>query len=103
MTQLIIPPRPALLDTPHQDMLIGGQRVPALSGQRFETRNPATGDLLATVAQGGAEDVDRAVQAARRALEDGPWSRMSARQRGQFPPGFQRCWKSHERGGTRSR
>ncbi|WP_088189850.1 aldehyde dehydrogenase family protein [Sphingobium sp. Z007] len=75
MTQLIIPPRPALLDTPHQDMLIGGQRVPALSGQRFETRNPATGDLLATVAQGGAEDVDRAVKSARAAFE-GPWRRM---------------------------
>lgn len=75
MTQLIIPPRPALLDTPHQDMLIGGQRVPALSGQRFETRNPATGDLLATVAQGGAEDVDRAVKSARTTFE-GPWRRM---------------------------
>ncbi|EXS72059.1 aldehyde dehydrogenase family protein [Sphingobium sp. Ant17] len=75
MTQLIIPPRPALLDTPHQDMLIGGQRVPALSGQRFETRNPAAGDLLATVAQGGAEDVDRAVKSARAAFE-GPWRRM---------------------------
>ncbi|MEQ6335358.1 aldehyde dehydrogenase family protein [Sphingobium sp. MK2] len=75
MTQLIIPPRPALLDAPHQDMLIGGQRVPALSGQRFETRNPATGDLLATVAQGSAEDVDRAVKSARTAFE-GPWRRM---------------------------
>ncbi|WP_188062391.1 aldehyde dehydrogenase family protein [Sphingobium sp. KCTC 72723] len=75
MTQLIIPPRPALLDAPHQDMLIGGQRVPALSGKRFETRNPATGDLLTTVAQGGAEDVDRAVKSARAAFE-GPWRRM---------------------------
>ena len=75
MTQLIIPPRPALLDAPHQDMLIGGQRVPALSGKRFETRNPATGDLLTTVAQGGAEDVDRAVKSARSAFE-GPWRRM---------------------------
>ncbi|MFP5434328.1 MAG: aldehyde dehydrogenase family protein [Alphaproteobacteria bacterium] len=54
---------------------MGGQRVPALSGQRFETRNPATGDLLATVAQGGAEDVDRAVKSARAAFE-GPWRRM---------------------------
>ncbi|WP_088190013.1 aldehyde dehydrogenase family protein [Sphingobium sp. Z007] len=75
MTQLTIPPRPALLDTPEQDMLIGGQRVPALSGKRFETRNPATGALLATVAQGGAEDVDRAVKSARAAFE-GPWRRM---------------------------
>ncbi|ETI63673.1 betaine-aldehyde dehydrogenase [Sphingobium sp. C100] len=75
MTMMTIPPRPALLDRPHQDMLIGGQRVPALSGKRFETRNPATGELLATVAQGGAEDVDRAVKTARAALE-GPWRAM---------------------------
>ncbi|AHE56147.1 aldehyde dehydrogenase family protein [Sphingomonas sanxanigenens] len=75
MTMMTIPPRPALLDTPEQDMLIGGRRVPALSGKRFETRNPATGALLATVAEGGAEDVDRAVKAARAAFE-GPWRRM---------------------------
>ncbi|MGE4430345.1 MAG: aldehyde dehydrogenase [Sphingobium sp.] len=75
-----IAPRPALLDTPEQDMLIGGQRVPALSGKRFETRNPATGELLAQVAQGGAEDVDRAVKAARAAFE-GPWRRMKPAER----------------------
>lgn len=71
---------PAMLDRMEQDMLIGGARVPALSGQRFETRNPATGDLLARVAQGGAEDVDRAVMAARAAFE-GPWRRMKPAER----------------------
>jgi aldehyde dehydrogenase (NAD+) len=80
MNMMTIPPRPALLDTPAQDMLIGGQRVPALSGKRFETRNPATGDLLAMVAHGGAEDVDRAVKAARAALA-GPWGRMKGAER----------------------
>lgn len=80
MNMMTIPPRPALLDTPAQDMLIGGQRVPALSGKRFETRNPATGDLLAMVAHGGAEDVDRAVKAARAALV-GPWGRMKGAER----------------------
>ncbi|CAN5347139.1 aldehyde dehydrogenase family protein [soil metagenome] len=67
--------RPPFLDRMDQDMLIGGHRVPALSGQRFETRNPATGELLAHVAAAAAEDVDRAVKAARAAFE-GPWSRM---------------------------
>ncbi len=67
--------RPAFLDTPDQDMLIGGRRVAALSGQRFETRNPATGALLAQVAQGGAADVDRAVKEAR-AVFEGPWRKM---------------------------
>lgn len=73
-------PRPALLDTPEQDMLIGGRRVPAISGQRFETRNPATGELLAMVAQADAEDVDHAVKAARAALE-GPWRHMKPAER----------------------
>lgn len=72
--------RPSLLDAPEQDMLIGGRRVAAASGKRFETRNPATGELLAMVAQGDAEDVDRAVKAARAALE-GPWRRMKAAER----------------------
>lgn len=67
--------RPALLDTLDQDMLIGGRRVPAQSGLRFETRNPATGELLARVAQASAHDVDVAVKAARAAFE-GPWRRM---------------------------
>lgn len=66
---------PALLDTLEQDMLIGGRRVPAQSGMRFETRNPATGELLARVAQASAHDVDLAVKAARTAFE-GPWRRM---------------------------
>jgi aldehyde dehydrogenase (NAD+) len=69
-----------MLDRPVQDMLIDGQRVPALSGKRFETRNPATGELLAHVADGEAADVDRAVRAARAAFE-GPWSRMKAVER----------------------
>ncbi|XJJ71511.1 aldehyde dehydrogenase family protein [Novosphingobium sp. BL-8A] len=72
--------RPALLETMEQDMLIGGRRVAAASGKRFETRNPATGKLLAMVAQGDAEDVDRAVKAARAALE-GPWRRMKPAER----------------------
>ncbi|WP_220129641.1 aldehyde dehydrogenase family protein [Sphingomonas chungangi] len=72
--------RPAMLANPDVDMLIDGKRVPALSGERFETRNPATGELLARVASGGEDDVDAAVAAARRAFE-GPWSRMKPAER----------------------
>lgn len=72
--------QPRFLDRPDQDMLIGGKRVPAMSGQRFETRNPANGELLARVAQGSAEDVDLAVKAARAAFE-GPWRRMKPAER----------------------
>ncbi|MBN9145545.1 MULTISPECIES: aldehyde dehydrogenase family protein [unclassified Novosphingobium] len=80
METTLVRNRPAALDRLEQDMLIDGKRVPALSGQRFETRNPATGELLALVAQGGAQDVDRAVAAARAAFE-GPWRRMRPAER----------------------
>src|SRR5215813_776725 len=56
-------------------MLINGEWVRAASGKTFETINPSTGDLLATVAEGDKEDIDRAVAAARRAFE-GPWSKF---------------------------
>src|SRR5665213_1283716 len=55
-------------------LLIDGKWQDAVSGKVFETRNPATGELLATVAEGDAADIDLAVAAARRAFE-GPWSK----------------------------
>jgi acyl-CoA reductase-like NAD-dependent aldehyde dehydrogenase len=54
--------------------LIDGALVDAASGKTFETINPATGQVLARVAEGDAEDVDRAVSAARRAFEDRRWA-----------------------------
>jgi aldehyde dehydrogenase (NAD+) len=62
-------------DGSYKKMLIDGQWVDAASGKKFETLNPATGEVLATVAEGDAEDINRAVAAARRAFE-GPWSRV---------------------------
>lgn len=60
---------------------LDGAFHPAASGARFETLNPATGDVLTDVAHGGAEDIDRAVASARRAFEDGRWSRQTPGQR----------------------
>ena len=57
-------------------MVIGGEDVEALAGERFEVRNPATGAVIAEVPLAADEDVDRAVQAAKAAF-DGPWPRMS--------------------------
>ena len=65
-------------------MLIGGEWVESAEGATFETHDPATGDLLGVIAEGGAEDVNRAVRAARFALEEGPWSKMSASERGRL-------------------
>ena len=63
------------LDGKTKRMLIGGKWLEAASGKTFETRNPATGEILAHVAEGDAEDIDRAVAAAREAF-NGPWSKF---------------------------
>ena len=63
------------LDGKPKRMLIGGQWVDALSGHTFESVNPSTGRVIAQLAEGAAEDVDRAVAAARTAFE-GPWSKF---------------------------
>jgi phenylacetaldehyde dehydrogenase len=65
-------------------LLIDGEWVEAASGKTFSTPNPATGDRLADVAYGEAEDINRAVRAARRAFEDGPWRTMSSSDRGKI-------------------
>ena len=67
-------------DGSFKKLLIDGKWVEAASGKRFESRNPATGELLATVAEGDKEDIDRAVTAARKAF-DGPWSRVTPYER----------------------
>ena len=70
------------LQNSHHDLLIGGERMGAADGRTFESLDPATGEPIAVVAHAGAEDVDRAVRAARTAFEDGPWASMSAADRG---------------------
>jgi phenylacetaldehyde dehydrogenase len=67
-----------------RQMLIDGKWVNAVSGKTFPTYNPATGEVLAQVAEGDKQDVDIAVKAARKAFESGPWSRMTATQRGKL-------------------
>ncbi len=65
-------------------LFIDNEWVDSASRKTFETLNPATGETIASVAEGGAEDVDRAVKAARRALESGPWASMDAADRGRI-------------------
>jgi len=61
--------------------LIDGKWVEAESGKTFETRNPATDEVLAKVPEGGKADIDKAVKAARKAFEEGPWRKMSPSER----------------------
>lgn len=48
------------------------------TGKTFQTIDPRTGEVIANVAEGDAEDIDRAVCAARKAFDEGPWPRMTA-------------------------
>src|ERR1700750_1010705 len=72
---------PATARTKPWQLLIDGQHVPSVSGRTFKTLNPATEQVIAQVAEGNEVDVDRAVEAARRAFE-GPWRNMRASERG---------------------
>src|SRR5271155_3806716 len=67
------------LRKPHQ-LLIDGHRVPSSSGRTFKSLNPATEEVIATIAEGNEADVNHAVAAARRAFE-GPWRTMRAAER----------------------
>ncbi|MGH8595017.1 MAG: aldehyde dehydrogenase family protein, partial [Gammaproteobacteria bacterium] len=62
-------------------LLIDGEWVSAASGKTFPVYNPATSEVIAQVAEGDREDINRAVKAARRAFESGPWPAMSPSQR----------------------
>src|SRR6476646_1831321 len=67
-----------------QPMFIGGKWVDSQSGKTFPTLNPATDEVICQVAEGDKADIDLAVKAARTAFESGPWSRMSASERGRL-------------------
>ena len=65
----------------NKKLLIDGKWVDAASGKTFATTDPATGQTLTEVALGQDEDIDRAVRAARRAFDAGPWPSMKPNQR----------------------
>ncbi|CAH8364723.1 unnamed protein product [Eruca vesicaria subsp. sativa] len=62
----------------HTQLLINGKFIDSASGKKFPTLDPRTGEVIAQVAEGDVEDVNRAVVAARKAFDEGPWSRMTA-------------------------
>jgi len=83
-TQVPIAPQVNQFLSIPRKMLIGGQWVEAASGKTWPVYNPATGQVIAHVAAGETEDVNRAVQAARRAFDSGPWRSMSPSARGRL-------------------
>src|ERR671927_311000 len=70
----------ATIETKTFKNFIGGEWVDAASGETFETLSPATGELLGTFPRSTAEDVDRAVEAAKEAYRD--WRLVPAPERG---------------------
>src|SRR5215831_18134479 len=74
MTETLTPVKPAKL-------IINGAPVDAASGETYTTMNPATEEPICAVAKAGAEDVERAVKAARAAFDAGPWPRMKPAER----------------------
>ncbi|HTC99944.1 MAG TPA: aldehyde dehydrogenase family protein [Bradyrhizobium sp.] len=77
-----------------QGLLIDGKRVASASGRMFKSLNPATEEIIATIAEGNEADVDRAVAAARRAFE-GPWRTMRAAERGHILLKWAELLKQH--------
>jgi len=74
--QPIYPDVTSFLSASPIEMIIGGQKVMSLSGKTYAAINPSDGTKLADIASGDKEDIDRAVRAAREALE-GPWGKMT--------------------------
>ncbi|MEN0104974.1 MAG: aldehyde dehydrogenase family protein [Pseudomonas sp.] len=74
-----------------EHLYIDGQWLPAASGERFAVYNPASEAVLHQVAAGDARDIDKAVAAARRAFDQGPWPRLSGSERA----GYLRAMADH--------
>jgi aldehyde dehydrogenase (NAD+) len=84
MAKATLTKRPAAPAVRQTRLLINNQWVEPADGGSFDTLNPATGEVIAKVASAGPGDVDRAVKAARRALESGPWATTDAAERGRL-------------------
>jgi aldehyde dehydrogenase (NAD+) len=83
-TASVLDPRvESFLNSGIQKLFIGGEFVESIAGKTFPTLNPASGEILAHVYEADQPDVERAVQAAERALA-GPWSKMTASERGRL-------------------
>lgn len=70
--------------TREYQLFINGEFVPAAAGETFESINPYNQEMVARFARGRAQDVDKAVGAARKAFDEGPWPRMSGEERSKY-------------------
>ena len=94
MTSILDQTVPRFLAEPNKQHFIDGRWVPSATGERIETFNPATGQVLATLARGRQAEIDAAVVAARRAFE-GPWSAFTPAQRQRVIMRFAELFEQH--------
>ena len=83
-TLAMVDPKVAEFVTGSRRMLIDGAWVEAASGKTFPVYDPATEEVIAHVAEGDTEDIERAVRAARRAFDAGPWRKVTPSERGRM-------------------
>src|SRR5262247_1663235 len=83
-TLAMVDPKVAEFVTGSRRMLIDGAWVEAASGKTFPVYDPATEEVIAHVAEGDTEDIARAVRAARRAFDAGPWRKVTPSERGRM-------------------
>jgi phenylacetaldehyde dehydrogenase len=83
-TRISIDPAAKSYVSKPRQLLIDGKWVNAASGKTFPVYDPSTGEVLAHVAEADAADVNKAVKAARKAFDEGPWPRMSPSERGRL-------------------
>ncbi|WP_096438811.1 aldehyde dehydrogenase family protein [Alteribacter populi] len=81
MSQIELKPKVKKFLEGKKELFINGEFVPSSSGREFEVYNPATEEVLANVSEAQADDIDKAVSAARVAFEEGEWPKLSAAER----------------------
>jgi aldehyde dehydrogenase (NAD+) len=84
MASVMSPAKDSRVAVSATKLLINNRWVPSESGKTFATINPATGEEICQIAEADAADVDKAVHAARRAFEHGPWRKLPASERGRM-------------------
>ena len=84
MASVMSPAKESRVAVSATKLLINNRWVPSESGKTFATVNPATGEEICQIAEADAADVDKAVHAARRAFEHGPWRKLPASERGRM-------------------
>ena len=95
LTDPLVSRRTADFASQKHSLYIDGRFVQAASGKTFPVYNPSTGEVIAHVPEAEEEDVNRAVLAARRAFDDGAWTRLAPQRAASCCGGWRICWNKN--------